>query len=347
MTAMKRQILTGVFFAFGFLILFSVLYLFAFPIDDWSLLWRRQIWNLPFVFIVPVLALSAGAAAGVLSGFFWRNALMSVSDAVDGLTEGLATDVSGAPHLEELENIQGRLSRLAGQMALQAQQVQKMSNAKAEAEEAAIEKIVSEERNRLARELHDSVSQQLFAASMLMSTINELRPSVDDPESKQLRLVEATIHQAQLEMRALFLHLRPIQLHGKALKDGMEGLLGELRQKVPMKISWHIEPITLEKGIEDQLFRILQESVSNTLRHARAKSLDVLLIRREKWIIMRVTDDGTGFRPKETKPGSYGLQNMKERASQIGGQLKLVSVPGKGTSLEVKVPVLKEDEGND
>lgn len=347
MTAIKRQMMTGALFALGFLILFSVLYFFVFPIRDWSLLWRRQIWNLPFVFIVPILSLCIGLIAGLFSGFYWRGVILTVIDSLDDLTQGNAADQENAAHLEELEGILGRIRKLAGQMAMQVHLAQKMSNTKAEIEEKAIQKIVSEERNRLARELHDSVSQQLFAASMLMSTINELRPSSDDPESKQLKLVEETIHQSQLEMRALFLHLRPVQLHGKALKNGVEDLLSELKQKVPMKIRWTVEEISLEKGVEDQLFRILQESVSNTLRHAKAESLDVLLVRREKWIIMRVIDDGTGFHPDETKPGSYGLQNIKERASQIGGQLRLVSVPGKGTSLEIKVPVLEEDEHND
>ncbi|MCI1858445.1 MAG: sensor histidine kinase [Sporolactobacillus sp.] len=344
MTAIKRQLLMGLSLALLFLGLFSAFYFTAFPIHRWSLLWSRQIWHLPFVFIVPAVAVSIGLIGGFFSGLYWRNAFGTVDDDLAAVAQGRDPTATGSAGTEELKAIHVRLLALKRQMARQTQLSRKIANEKAELEEKAVQKIISEERNRLARELHDSVSQQLFAASMLLSTVNERRPGANDTESRQLRLVEQTIHQSQLEMRALFLHLRPVQLHGKPLKEGMEQLLSELRQKVPMTIRWTIEPVVLEKGIEDQLFRILQESVSNTLRHAKAQSLDVLLIRREQLVILRVSDDGIGFRTGEAKPGSYGLQNMHERAAQIGGILKLVSVPGKGTSLEVKVPILEEDE---
>jgi NarL family two-component system sensor histidine kinase LiaS len=326
------------------LLLFSGIFFFSFPADDWSLLWKRQFLHLPFLFIVPVLAILFGFVVGLISGYYWRGEFLKIGDVLDDIQEGNRLRRLNGDALKETTAILERLSRLERRMAEQTLMTRKMAGEKAEIEEKAVQKIISEERNRLARELHDSVSQQLFAASMLMSTINESRPPSDDPESRQLKLVEQTIHQSQLEMRALFLHLRPVQLHGKALKDGMQELLTELRQKVPMKIGWTIEPITLDKGVEDHLFRILQESVSNTLRHAKAKSLDVLLIQREDFVIMRVVDDGIGFDVSSTKPGSYGLGNMRERAMKIGGRLKIVSLPNKGTSLEVKVPILGSGE---
>lgn len=347
MTVLRRQMITGTIFAAGFLIIFSILFFATFPVHDWSLLWTRQVWHLPFVFIVPILSLFLGLVTGFISGNYWRGVLRSIDDSLTELTPDKPGNKADTIHLEEAQSILQHLERLRGQMAEQTQLAQKMASEKSAIEEKAIQKIVSDERNRLARELHDSVSQQLFAASMLMSTINELRPPSDDTETRQLRLVEQTIHQSQLEMRALFLHLRPAQLHGKQLREGIEELLNELRQKVPMTINWTIEQVSLDKGIEDQIFRILQESVSNTLRHAKAETLDVMLIRREKTVIMRITDDGIGFHPDTAKPGSYGLQNIRERAAQIGAQLKLVSVPGKGTSLEIKVPILKGDESSD
>lgn len=344
MNGIKRQIISGVTFSLCFMIVFSTLYFLVFPPRNWELIWTRQIWHLPFAFIVPVLAVCFGIASGFLSGFYWRTILNRVGDALADLAQGRKQNLSLLLKSEDTKLIGNKLQELERQVEEQAQLSRKMANKKSEIEEEVIRNVVSEERNRLARELHDSVSQQLFAASMLMSTINEQRLQASDLESRQLRLVEETIHQSQLEMRALFLHLRPVQLHGKALKEGMEDLLGELRQKVPMTINWTIEPIHFEKGIEDQLFRILQESVSNTLRHAKASTLDVLLIRREGLAIMRITDDGIGFKQERDKPGSYGLMNIRERAAQLGGQLRLVSVPGQGTSLEIKVPILKEED---
>ncbi|MCO7128276.1 sensor histidine kinase [Sporolactobacillus shoreicorticis] len=347
MTAIKRQIIVGICFSLVCLILFSSLFFFAFPPSKWSLLWSQQVWHLPFAFIVPIVSLFFGAIDGLISGLYWRRQLVMVSDTLDGAIQGKGAAGGDNVISCDMQPIIDRSQQISAKINELTQLAQHAANDKSEIEEKAIRKIVSEERNRLARELHDSVSQQLFAASMLMSTINELRPVSDDMESRQLKLVEQTIHQSQLEMRALFLHLRPVQLHGKALKQGVEELLLELKQKVPLNINATVEPIRLERGIEDQLFRILQETVSNTLRHAKAQNLDVLLIRREGFVILRVTDDGIGFKTQATKPGSYGLQNMKERTAQIGGQIKLVSVPDKGTSLEIKVPIIERDENND
>ena len=86
-------------------------------------------------------------------------------------------------------------------MSEQAKRSQRLATEKVEKQEPRIQEIISQERNRLARELHDSVSQQLFAASMMMSAINETKVEADDYESKQLKMVEAMIHQSQLEMR--------------------------------------------------------------------------------------------------------------------------------------------------
>ncbi|MCG2963560.1 sensor histidine kinase, partial [Escherichia coli] len=86
------------------------------------------------------------------------------------------------------------------------------------------------------------------------------------PKSKQLKMVEEMINQSQLEMRALLLHLRPAALKGKSLQEGITELLLELAQKVPMELKWNVEEFLLDKGVEDHLFRIAQESVSNALR---------------------------------------------------------------------------------
>lgn len=338
---MQRQLIFGTMIAGLLFVMFSLIFFFAFPLTDWTDLWKHQIFHLPFILGAPMLAIIAGIAAGLVSGYYWRSILMTIAEVLASVENGQAIPEFFPVKLDETDAVMQHILTLRRQIAEQTKISQKLASEKVEFEEKAIQKIVSEERNRLARELHDSVSQQLFAASMLMSTINETRPAAGDQESRRLKLVEETIHQSQLEMRALFLHLRPVQLHGKALKDGMEELLRELRQKVPMKINWKIEPISTDKGIEDHLFRILQESVSNTLRHAQADSLDVLLIKREPFIILRIADDGIGFDINQAKTGSYGLQNIRERAAQIGGMLKIVSMPNKGTVLEIKVPIME------
>jgi len=250
------------------------------------------------------------------------------------------------PPVTEMQMIAERIDKIGKQMSEQAKLSQRLATEKVEDQEERIQEIIEQERNRLARELHDSVSQQLFAASMLMSAINETKQqSETDREAKQLQLVEEMIPQSQLEMRALLLHLRPVALKNKTLQEGIEELLIELSQKVTMDIKWKVEAFPLDKGVEDHLFRILQESVSNTLRHSKANKLEVLMVKRDELVILRIVDDGIGFEVDEMKAGSYGMQNMHERAVEVGGTLKVISVKDKGTRLEVKVPVMINGDG--
>lgn len=339
MSILTRQIATGIAVAFILSIALPAVVFFTFPLEDWRLLWRKEMMGLPFVLFLPSLSLLVGLVSGLSSGLFWRRQLQGLGDALYQLEQGNAPSRKDSYSVQELAMISTRIENVHKHVSEQAKISQKLASEKVADQEKIVEEIVSQERNRLARELHDSVSQQLFAASMLMSAITESKPESESGETKQLKMVEGMIHQSQLEMRALLLHLRPVPLRDKSLQEGIQELLSELSQKVPMNISWKVEPIPLDRGIEDHLFRILQESVSNTLRHAKATSLEVLLIGRDDLIILRIVDDGLGFKMDDSKAGSYGLQNMHERAVEIGGTMKIVSVPNKGTRLEVKVPV--------
>ena len=98
----------------------------------------------------------------------------------------------------------------------------------------------------------------------------------------------------------------------------------------------------MPSSIEDQLFRVIQELLSNTLRHAKADELEVYLNHIEHNVLLRVIDDGVGFDVDNQKAGSYGLMNIRERISAVGGTLKIISFKNQGTSIEIKIPLLKE-----
>lgn len=338
MSTVQRQIVIGICTSIILFVLITAGYFAAFPLTNWEEIWERELMDIPFIVFIPSVSIAVGVVFGLITGLYWRKQLHSVDYMLHQLEEGLQFEEKGAAKYEELESIEKRIRKIQKQISEQAKRSQRLATEKVEAQESLIQEVISQERNRLARELHDSVSQQLFAASMMMSAINESKPQSDDRETKQFKMVEEMIHQSQLEMRALLLHLRPVALKDKSLQNGMEELLTELAQKVTMKIQSKIEQFHIDKGVEDHLFRILQESVSNTLRHAKASKLEVLLIRRDELIILRVVDDGIGFDVEEAKAGSYGLQNIYERAVEIGGTIKIVSVKQKGTRLEVKVP---------
>lgn len=319
MSIVTRQILSALGVSFVLSLLLPAVIFFIFPLSDWGLLWEKVVMGLPFVIFLPSLVMTAGLIYGAVSGMFFKRQLQRVDEGLYLLEQGRLPSQPETYPISELATMVERMNQIHKQINEQTKLSQKMANEKAIDQEKQIQEIVSQERNRLARELHDSVSQQLFAASMFMSAITESQTDMDKTEMKQFKVVEEMIHQSQLEMRALLLHLRPVALKGKSLQAGMKELLEELAQKVTMDIDWKAEPVILDKGIEDHLFRILQESISNTLRHAKATSLEVLLIVRDGLIIFRITDDGIGFNTEEAKAGSYGLQNMHERAVELGG----------------------------
>ncbi len=346
MSLIQKQLVISVFISIILLVTTSGVFLTAFPLADWGDLWNRKVMDVPFVIFAPSISILIGLMFGFITGMIWRNQLRSISNKLVEVEQGKQIEIDELHQDEELDQIFNQVKKINRQMLDQVKLSQKLANVKAEEQEKRIQEIVSQERNRLARELHDSVSQQLFAASMVMSAITETKTDQDSAETKRLKMVEEMIHQSQLEMRALLLHLRPVALKGKSLQEGVKELLTELSQKVTMGITWKIEDTQLDKGVEDHLFRILQESVSNTLRHAKASNLEVILIMRDGMAILRVVDDGKGFDVEESKSGSYGMQNMYERALEIGGTLKVVSLKDKGTRLEVKVPMIRiEGEG--
>jgi NarL family two-component system sensor histidine kinase LiaS len=187
-----------------------------------------------------------------------------------------------------------------------------------------------------------------------MTTAALKRLMKKDPQRalEQIELVEEMAAAAQAEMRALLLHLRPATLQNKSLKEAIEDLLQELIRKNNLDIAAEIEDVKgLPSGIEDHLFRILQESLSNALRHAKASRIAVKLFALQGQVRMRVADDGIGFDPDSEKLTSYGLRSMQERVAEVGGSLEIYSAQGKGTQVEVWIPLMnqpedKEGEGN-
>ncbi|MFK2826273.1 sensor histidine kinase [Bacillus sp. B190/17] len=333
-----RQVFLAVLFVVGVVIAaFEV----SFPQLSWRSYFAKELFDLPFAVFLAVAAVGAAFLFGTLYGWGQWTSLKILDQRLESLISGKDAEEKGKILTADLSSMEQKFQQLERVVAEQKQTARRLAREKAESQETLIQEMVSQERQRLARELHDSVSQQLFAASMMMSAINENRGEAPLIETKQLAMVEEMIQQSQLEMRALLLHLRPVPLNGKSLKEGIDDLLVELTQKVPLSIHWTTEEISIDRGMEDHLFRIVQESISNTLRHAKASRLDVLNVWRDGFVILRISDDGIGFNTEKAKIGSYGLQNMRERAMEMGGTLKIVSLPSRGTKLEVKVPLVQ------
>lgn len=340
-----RQILAIT--AVSFIVTLAVLTVtfILFPIDDYQLLFERKLFNLSYLIVIGIIVLSVSLVAGIINSQLWKQQIHYIERQLDQLVHGQSLIDEDFKDLKEIDH---RTELVQKKMAAQVEHAQKLATERAKEREESLQEVVNKERNRFARDLHDSVSQQLFAASMMMSAIIE-SSTIDDPALQhQIKMAEKMIQQSQLEMRALLLHLRPVQLKGKSLQEGMEDLLTELMNRLPIELHHSIEDFPIEKGIEDQLFRVLQEGVSNTLRHAEATKLTISLIKREGFIIMRIIDNGKGFSQQEINTSSYGLDTMRERSVDLGGEFKAVSIPDKGTRIEVKIPTITgAGDGND
>lgn len=205
---------------------------------------------------------------------------------------------------------------------------------------------VIEERQRLARELHDAVSQQLFAISMTATAVSRTLEKDWERAKRQVQLIEEMASVAQSEMRALLLHLRPVHLDGKNLGQALRSLIEELKQKVPMAITLEADAhILLGAEAEDHLFRIAQEALSNSLRHSKAERMNLYLQQAGPYVRLTVQDDGVGFHAEEKKQTSYGLLTMEERVNELGGTMKLITSPGNGVVIDIWVPSAAHDGG--
>ncbi|MDQ0255413.1 NarL family two-component system sensor histidine kinase LiaS [Evansella vedderi] len=202
-----------------------------------------------------------------------------------------------------------------------------------------------EERRKLARDLHDAVSQQLFAVSMSLGAMPKLLDSKPEKAKDVFKQTEKMVHQAQQELRALIMHLRPVTLEGKGFIQAIETLFEELKRKHPhLQIKCVIEELPrLDPGTEEQLFRVIQEGLSNALRHGNPEKINFHASHKGERVLLILEDDGIGFdmeKLNEKQNVSYGLRSMKERIVELGGHFTILSYPNKGTKLEFRVPIV-------
>jgi signal transduction histidine kinase len=199
---------------------------------------------------------------------------------------------------------------------------------------------IVEERNRLARELHDSLVQKLFgvvlaaksAATMLERDAADARVQVDR--------VGDLAQDAIAELRSLVFQLRPVAIETEGLAAALRKHVEVLRRVHGMGVELELEgEPRVRPGVDEEVFRIAQEALHNALRHARAERLAVQLHENGEGLRLAVTDDGVGFDPHapELRARTLGLTTMEERARELGGRLAIDSAPGAGTTVALEV----------
>ncbi|MDP9373611.1 MAG: GAF domain-containing protein, partial [Chloroflexota bacterium] len=197
-----------------------------------------------------------------------------------------------------------------------------------------------EERQRLARELHDSVSQALYGVALGARTARTLLDRdpgrVAPPLDYVLSLAEAGL----AEMRALIFELRPESLATEGLVAALDKQTASLRARHGLDVRAELgdEPAIPLEG-KEALYRIAQEALHNTVKHARARTVAVRLACDGDVCTLEVSDDGAGFDPRGSFPGHLGLHSMRERTARLGGTLEIASAPGEGTHLRARLPL--------
>ena len=215
-----------------------------------------------------------------------------------------------------------------------------MAAANARLVAVAREGIVLEERQRLARELHDSVSQALSGIQLGARAARERL--VRDPGGV-VQLIDHVLQLAdagEAEMRALIFELRPESLETEGLVVALNKRIEALRARHGIKVSAiECEEPKTRLEVKEALYRIAQEALHNTVKHARAHHVQVRLGPREGRLMLEIKDDGVGFDPQGSFPGHLGLRSMRERALGVGGSVQLMSAPDQGTRVVATVPM--------
>jgi signal transduction histidine kinase len=200
---------------------------------------------------------------------------------------------------------------------------------------------IVEERNRLARELHDAVAQKLFATVLAAESATTLLTRDQEAAAGELERLQALAREAMGELRSLIFELRPASLEA-------EGLVTTLRKHVEVvrRVSGRDVVLRadgaprLDPDAESEIFRVAQEALQNAVRHTDAGRIVVRLADGDGRLVLEVSDDGTGFDPADPAVRSrrLGLTSMEERAAALGGALAIESTPGRGTRVRLEVP---------
>jgi len=197
---------------------------------------------------------------------------------------------------------------------------------------------VLEERRRLARELHDSVTQSLFSMSLLAQVLPELW-EVDAEEARAgLVQIRDLTRSALAEMRALLIELRPAALGEQGLAHALREQVAAFERRTGISVLVNLASETrLPEPVEQAFFRITQEALANVARHAHAQRVRVTL-RGHAPVRLVITDDGRGFQPERVGDGRFGLISMHERAAKVGARLHMRTAIGQGTNIAVEWP---------
>jgi two-component system, NarL family, sensor histidine kinase LiaS len=278
------------------------------------------------VIIVTIIAAIAGSVFGYLTARGITLRLKRLSVAADRWGHGDFSALAHDASEDELGQVARQLNRMAEQLQNLLEARQKLATL--------------EERNRLARDLHDSVKQQVFAVSMQIGATKVLLKRDVDAAEGRLNEAEKLVHQAQQELTSLIRELRPVALEGKGLVAALRELATEWTQQTNIVANLRVEGAqetqvaqTLPLTVEEALFRVAQEALANVARHSKATLVQMILTTTDDTVTLSIADNGQGFDTNRQGHLGVGLLSMQERMKALGGDIQVESTRGKETRI--------------
>ena len=297
---------------------------FVSPITAWGEL--RQLgedgpflWG-PFVLLIAIVPV--GVLFGLLTSWRLVRRVRGLERATVAVADGdytVTLPVSGRDEVGRLEANFTAMTRQLGS-ALAAERQRATFDARAA------------ERARIAREIHDAISQHLFALRMIAAGMRRA-----DPGNQPAQAVERITQEALRDMQALLMELRPASLEAAGLALALKEVCAAYHDRLGVTVDAELDDITIAPPVEHALLRITQEACTNAVRHGNARRLAVSMTRQNGYVELTVRDAGTGFDPAVPHAGS-GLAHIRDRVAELGGTVDIDSAPGRGTAVTVRVP---------
>jgi len=279
-----------------------------------------------------VVSLPVGAIFGWLASRGLRKRLANISVAAQAWSKG---DFNVAPHDPSGDEI-GELTRGLNRMA------EKLQNLIHTNDELAR----MEERNRLARDLHDTVKQQTYATRMQLTAAKNLLAVDPTAATGHIDTALQLNRETQQELKLIIDELRPVALQGHGLAQALNEYAGRWQTHTGIKVEALISgERSLPLHVEQALYRVLQEALSNIARHAQADAVSINLSMSPEQVSLIVADNGRGFDQNAVSSNSYGLEGMKGRMEEVGGILKIESTLYEGTTIAAEVKLVSQTHG--
>ena len=212
---------------------------------------------------------------------------------------------------------------------------------------SAANSVREQEKSRIARELHDELAQALTALKMDVSWVRERLPAEQLAIGEKLSAMQQMLDSTVAATRRISADLRPLMLDDLGLMPAAEWLVQNFRQRtgIACELALGVPELELRDPHATAVFRILQESLTNIARHAQASLVEVTVDVEDGAVALTVHDNGRGFVPEESrKPNSFGLMGLRERAYLLGGEVRIDSGRGRGTTVEVRIPIAEPAE---